>query len=218
MKGCIRQAAGRAVALGVIGLARTLTGIRATGRQPSGPAGARVYFANHGSHADFVLLWTGLPPALRRRTRPVAASDYWRLGVLRRFIAEAVFDAVLIERNPENRTKDPVELMCRSLDQGRSLILFPEGRRNEDEARLLPFRTGLYHLAAARPETQLVPVWLDNAKRVLPRGKTVPVPLACTARFGRPLHLAEDEAKEAFLVRARSALISLATGEEEGRQ
>lgn len=210
MTGCIRQAVGRAVALGVIGLARALTGIRATGRQPTGPAGARVYYANHGSHADFVLLWTGLPSALRRRTRPVAAADYWRHGALRRFIAEAVFDAVLIERNPENRTEDPIELMCQVLDRGRSLILFPEGRRNAGDAPLLAFRTGLYHLAAARPGTELVPVWLDNAKRVLPRGNTVPVPLNCTARFGRPFGLAEGEAKATFLVRARMALLALA--------
>ncbi|MBP9047340.1 MAG: 1-acyl-sn-glycerol-3-phosphate acyltransferase [Tabrizicola sp.] len=169
----------------------------------------RIYFANHSSNGDFVLLWTALPAPLRRQTRPVAALDYWLSSPLRTFIGREVFNAVLIDRRPEARAEDPVAQMAAALDQGSSLILFPEGQRNSSEATLLPFKSGLYHLAKARPGVDLVPVWIANLNRVMPKGEVIPVPLICTLTFGAPLHLAEDEPKDAFLVRATQALLAL---------
>lgn len=169
----------------------------------------RVYFANHSSNGDFVLLWTVLPTPLRRKTRPVAALDYWLKSPLRSFIGREVFNAVLIDRRPEARTADPVAQMVEALDQGASLILFPEGQRNSSDADLLPFKSGLYHLAKARPEVDLVPVWIANLNKVMPKGEIIPVPLICTLTFGAPLHLISDEEKDAFLSRARAALLAL---------
>ena len=169
----------------------------------------RVYFANHSSNGDFVLLWTVLPVALRRRTRPVAASDYWLTSPLRAFIGREVFNAVLIDRRPESRTENPVAQMTAALDQGGSLILFPEGKRNSSEETLLPFKSGLYHLARSRPEVDLVPVWIANLNRVMPKGEVIPVPLICTLTFGAPLHVETEEAKDAFLARASAALLAL---------
>jgi 1-acyl-sn-glycerol-3-phosphate acyltransferase len=169
----------------------------------------RIYFANHSSNGDFVLLWTALPAPLRRQTRPVAALDYWLSSPLRTFIGREVFNAVLIDRRPEARAEDPVAQMAAALDQGSSLILFPEGQRNSSEATLLPFKSGLYHLAKSRPGVDLVPVWIANLNRVMPKGEVIPVPLICTLTFGAPLHLAEDEPKDAFLSRATQALLAL---------
>lgn len=169
----------------------------------------RVYFANHTSNGDFVLLWTVLPPALRRRTRPVAALDYWLTSPLRAFIGRDVFNAVLIDRRPEARTDDPVAQMVGALDDGASLILFPEGKRNSGDDPLLPFKSGLYHLSRARPEVDLVPVWIANLNKVMPKGEVIPVPLICTLTFGAPIHLAADEEKDAFLTRAGAALQAL---------
>ena len=169
----------------------------------------RVYYANHSSNGDFVLLWTVLPAPLRRRTRPVAALDYWLASALRAFIGREVFNAVLIDRRTEARTEDPVAQMVAALDQGASLILFPEGKRNSSDEVLLPFKSGLYHLAKARPEVDLVPVWIANLNKVMPKGEVIPVPLICTLTFGAPLHLTEGEGKEAFLARAAQALRSL---------
>jgi 1-acyl-sn-glycerol-3-phosphate acyltransferase len=170
----------------------------------------RVYFANHSSNGDFVLLWTALPSPLRRTTRPVAALDYWLKSPLRAFIGREVFGAVLIDRRPEARIEDPVAQMVAALDQGSSLIIFPEGQRNSSDAKLLPFKSGLYHLAKARPAVDLVPVWIANLNRVMPKGEVIPVPLICTLTFGAPLHMTEDEAKEDFLARATQALLDLA--------
>lgn len=169
----------------------------------------RIYFANHSSNGDFVLIWTVLPPALRRQTRPVAALDYWLTSPLRAFIGREVFNAVLIDRRPEARTEDPVAQMVAALDAGASLILFPEGQRNATDAPLLPFKSGLYHLAKARPTVDLVPVWIANLNRVMPKGEVIPVPLLCTLTFGAPLRIDPDEPKEVFLTRATAALLAL---------
>lgn len=204
----------RVAAAGVTGqaislFARFITAPRAIWQGIAPEPRQRVYFANHGSNGDFVLIWTVLPAPLRRQTRPVAALDYWLTSPIRAFIGRDVFNAVLIDRRPEARTSDPVKQMAEALDQGASLILFPEGQRNATEAPLLPFRSGLYHLARARPGVDLVPVWIANLNRVMPKGEIIPVPLICTLTFGAPLHLQPDEPKEAFLARASNALLSL---------
>jgi 1-acyl-sn-glycerol-3-phosphate acyltransferase len=190
--------------------ARVVTGVRAEWRGCRPEARRRIYFANHCSHGDFVLIWSVLPPHLRRRTRPVAGADYWDRGALRRFVGRQVFRAVLIDRTGSNRDTDPIGAMSDALDQGFSLILFPEGTRNFTEDRLLPFKSGIYRLAAARPDVELVPVWIDNLNRVMPKGELVPIPLLCTVAFGVPIHLQEGETKPNFLQRARQALLDLA--------
>lgn len=189
--------------------ARTLTGARARWIGCAPAATQRVYFANHGSHGDFVLLWASLPADLRERTRPVAGADYWNKGALRRYVANRVLRAVLVDRDKATRTQDPIEQMARLLDEGDSLIVFPEGTRNTTDAPLLPFKSGLYHLAVRCPDVELVPVWIDNARRVMPKGAIVPVPLLCTLSFGTPLRVASGEPKAAFLERAQAALLAL---------
>lgn len=169
----------------------------------------RIYYANHTSNGDFVLAWAVLPPALRDRTRPVAAADYWLKSPLRAFTGRDVFRAVLIDRNPETRQDDPVALMVGALDEGSSLILFPEGGRNMGPEALLPFKTGLFHVASKRPKVDLVPTWIENLNAILPKGEVVPVPLLCTVTYGAPIHLGEDETKDAFLKRAEQALVAL---------
>lgn len=201
-------------ATAVIAFARFVTGVRGNwlGCEPAPQP--RVYFANHNSHGDFVLIWTVLPPPLRRATRPVAGADYWLASAARRFIGERVFRAVLIDRDPLARKVDPIPLMAEALDAQSSLILFPEGTRNTGEERLLPFKSGLFHLARQRPQVEFVPVWIENLNRVMPKGEFIPIPLLCTVTFGAPLRLAEGEDRAAFLARARGALLSLASEQE----
>jgi 1-acyl-sn-glycerol-3-phosphate acyltransferase len=212
MTASLRAFAARVTGLAISTFARFMTAPRAIWQGIEPVPHQRIYFANHSSNGDFVLLWTALPTPLRRRTRPVAALDYWLTSPLRAFIGREVFNAVLIDRRPEARTDDPVAQMVAALDQGSSLILFPEGQRNSSEATLLPFKSGLYHLAKARPGVDLVPVWIANLNRVMPKGEVIPVPLICTLTFGAPLHLVEDEAKDAFLARATQALLALRPG------
>ena len=199
-----------ACATSIAAFARLVTGVRGEWRGGAPDTRRRVYFANHRSHADFVLIWTVLPAPLRRVTRPVAGAEYWLKGGLRRFIGERVFRAVLIDRNHASRNADPVAIMAAALDEQSSLILFPEGTRNTSDDPLLSFKSGLYHLARARPDVEFVPVWIENLSRVMPKGELVPVPLLCTVTLGAPIVLGADEDKTTFLDRSRNALLALA--------
>ncbi len=170
----------------------------------------RIYFANHSSHLDTLALWAALPMRLRHTTRPVAARDYWSTG-LRGYIARASLHAVLIDRKREDAASDPLEPLENALEQGDSLILFPEGTRGF-EREPAPFKSGLFHLARRFPAVELVPVHLENLQRCLPKGALIPVPLCCTVRFGAPLALGSNEDKHVFLERARAAVIELGQG------
>jgi 1-acyl-sn-glycerol-3-phosphate acyltransferase len=195
----------------ITGLARALTGARALWRGCAPERKRRVYFANHGSHVDFVLIWSSLPTALRRFTRPVAGSDYWDRGGLRGFLIHRVFRGVLVDRERKPDGPDPIDVMVHAIDDGASLIIFPEGTRNLQDG-LLPFKSGIFRIATARPEVEFIPVWLENLKRVMPKGKLLPLPILCTVSFGAPIRLQAGESREDFLKRTRDALISL--GEE----
>ncbi|MCD6033634.1 MAG: Acyltransferase [Thermomicrobiales bacterium] len=177
----------------------------------------RIYFANHSSHLDFVVVWAALPPELRARTRPVAARDYWEKGALRPYLAQRVFRAVLLDRGaPTPAEVAPTHVAARDLIDGlvaalgddTSLIIFPEGTRGSGET-VAPFKSGIYHLARRRPDVELVPVHIDNLNRILPKGEIFPVPLISTVTFGPPLRLADGESKQPFLTRAHEAVLAL---------
>jgi len=194
--------------------ARLLTGARALWLGSSAIPVQRLYFANHNSHGDFVLLWACLPHALQQRTRPVAGKDYWHKSALRRYLIDRVFNGVLVERsNPSEDKNERLKSMLDALDAGDSLIIFPEGTRNLTEEPLLPFKSGLYHLAEARPSVELVPVWISNLGRVMPKGRPLPLPLLCTLSFGEAVTRIEGEGKDDFLERARTALLALSEQE-----
>jgi 1-acyl-sn-glycerol-3-phosphate acyltransferase len=167
----------------------------------------RIHFANHTSHIDTVALWAALPRQLRERTHPVAARDYWGTG-FRRYVATKTLRAVLIDRTRADKTTDPLEPLLEVLAEGDSLILFPEGTRGTG-ALPGPFKSGLYRLAQAMPRVELVPVYLENLHRSLPRGAFLPIPLTCTVRFGAPLASIVGETREAFLERARAEVVKL---------
>lgn len=193
-------------------LARLIAGASVRFTVPLEPPGRqRVYFGNHTSHLDFILIWSALPTAARARTRPVAGADYWMRGRMRRYLAARVFHAVLIERGAHNApatARHSIDAIAEAMGDGTSIIVFPEGTRSMD-GELLPFRSGLYHLCRLKPGLELVPVYLDNMTRILPKGEVLPVPLLSRVTFGAPLRMEPDEEKRAFLERMRDALLAL---------
>ncbi len=166
----------------------------------------RIYFANHASHLDTILLWAALPKWLRRTTHPVAAKDYWGTNAFKRFVAIKVLNAVLIERQGSG---DPLAPLRDVLERGESLIIFPEGTRRQERLPA-PFKSGLFHLARAFPDAQLIPVYLENLVRAYPKGAIIPAPISCAVRFGVQLEMAPDETKVEFLTRAHAAVCVLA--------
>jgi 1-acyl-sn-glycerol-3-phosphate acyltransferase len=191
----------------LVGVVKLLVGAYARWIGSAPGAAQRIYFANHTSHIDTLAIWSSLPRALRGRTRPIAARDYWGAGI-RKYIATRGFGAVLIDRARENPESDPLEPLRASLRDGDSLIIFPEGTRGSG-AIPAAFRSGLFRLAGEFPDVELIPVYLDNLHRSLPKGALLPVPVVCIVRFGAPLARMRDEPKEAFLARARDAVIAL---------
>lgn len=166
-----------------------------------------IFFANHTSHLDFALLWAALPSEVRERTSPVAAEDYWDRKGLRRWIACTVFRAVLIPREGIKRANNPLDRIGSVIDAGRSVIIFPEGTRSPD-GRPGEFRAGLYHLARRFPDVPLVPVYLENLNRIMPKGTILPVPVIARVSFREPIAFLKDEEKSVFLARARNALLA----------
>jgi 1-acyl-sn-glycerol-3-phosphate acyltransferase len=169
----------------------------------------RIYFANHTSHIDTIALWSALPRDLRDITCPVAAKDYWGRNFLRKYIAEKVLRAVLIDRKRGEALGNPLAPVIAALKQGHSLIIFPEGTRS---AQRLPeaFKGGLFLLAKQFPNVELIPVYLENLHRSMPKGQFLPVPITCTVWFGEPIKLNESESRPDFLERARQAIVEMA--------
>ena len=193
---------------GIALLVRLITGVRVIDEPPT-PGPSRIYFANHSSHLDFVVIWAALPAGLRNRVRPVAAADYWERGPVRRWLAGKVFHAVLIPRGKLTRDDDPIGKMAAVLEQGNDLILFPEGTRSLD-GRVAEFRPGLHALAKQYPQAELIPVHLENLNRILPKGEFLMVPLMGNAIFGPPCAgLCDGETRHDFLVKKRAALLAL---------
>jgi 1-acyl-sn-glycerol-3-phosphate acyltransferase len=196
-------------------LARLITGAQGHWQGCPPKAEQRIYFANHQSHFDWVLIWAALPRDLRAATRPIAARDYWTATPLRHWITREIFNAVYVSRT---RTKggsadgsddeDPLEPLMEALRHGDSLVIFPEGTRG-NKAEPAAFKAGLYHLAEAFPRVPLIPCWIDNVQRVMPKGEVVPVPILCSVTFGAPLSVAPEEDKRVFLACARDAVVAL---------
>ncbi len=200
-----------AAGLFLAGLARLITGAQGHWYGCPPKAEQRIYFANHQSHFDWVLVWAALPLDLRTRTRPIAARDYWTSSRFKAWITREIFNAVYVSRVPaadRAPDEDPLEPLVEALDSGDSLVIFPEGTRSS-KGEPQPFKGGLYHLAERFAGLQLIPVWIDNVQRVMPKGEVVPVPILCSVTFGAPIRLEPGEDKRAFLERARAAVVAL---------
>ncbi len=212
-----RRAAAKLVGVAISMLVHFLTAVRANWQGIEPVNRQRVYFANHVSNADMPMIWSCLPPNLRRNVRPVAAADYWLKNKLRAFVGPEVFNCVLVDRRPEAREDghDPMQNILDALDDGSSLIIFPEGNRNMTDDPLLPFKAGLFNIGIARPDIDLVPTWIANVTEIMPKGEVIPLPLICTVTFGEAIHVNDGEDKTAFLKRASNALVALAPKEEK---
>ena len=191
----------------LLGLIRVLTGSQARWAGCPPKAEQRIYFANHQSHADLLLVWAALPRDLRALTRPIAARDYWTKTPFRQWITTKVFNAIYVARE-RTEGEDPLQPLAQALERGDSVILFPEGTRGHAEEPQA-FKSGLYNLAQRFPQVVLVPTWINNVQRVMPKGEVVPVPVLCSVTFGAPVGVEEGEERRMFLDRARNAVLAL---------
>jgi 1-acyl-sn-glycerol-3-phosphate acyltransferase len=189
-------------------VARFITGANARWIGSAPENRQRVYFSNHTSHLDSLVIWASLPQDIRAQTRPVAARDYWSKSKLRLYVAENIFNALLIERKKPTAHDNPLEDMRNALDGKHSLIIFPEGTR-QTGTEMAPFKGGLFHLAKDCPQAEFIPVLVENLNRILPKGEFLPVPLLGSVSFGPPIKLEIGEEKTVFLNRAQAAVKAL---------
>lgn len=195
-------------------ISRLISGATVEWRCDPDAGAQRIYFANHSSHLDFVVIWSALPAHIRGSVRPVAGRDYWERGTIRRWLAGRVFRAVLVDRGPggaqssAENARAAIEHMAREMGNRQSLIVFPEGTRSPN-GEIGPFKSGLYHLFRLRPDAELIPVHLENLNRILPKGEMLPVPMVSRVVFGPRLRISADEQKDEFLAKARTALLEL---------
>ena len=194
-------------------LARLLSGATVLWYESQPDSCQRVYFSNHTSHLDALVIWAALPYRIREKTRMIAAEDYWSAGPIRRYISLRLFNALLIERENVSLKNTPIKVMMDGMQDEYSIILFPEGGRSET-GELGNFKSGLYYLSKKRPDLELIPVYLNNMNRILPRGKTLPVPMLSRVIFGPPMWLERGETKDTFLERSRQAILKLKRLEE----
>ncbi len=202
------------IATALAGASRLISGAAVQWRCDPGSDSQRIYFGNHSSHLDFIVIWSALPPRLRKTARPVAGRDYWERSAVRRYLAGNVFHAVLIDRasrcaeDPREAARVSVKRMADEMGSLSSLIVFPEGTRSANGA-IGPFKSGLFHLSRLRPDVELIPVHLENLNRILPKGEVLPVPMLSRVVFGPSLKACHGDSKEEFLSKARDALIQL---------
>jgi 1-acyl-sn-glycerol-3-phosphate acyltransferase len=194
------------VALIIIGITRLMAGANARWINCSPKDVQRIYYANHSSHLDTVVLWSALPSEIRRLIKPVAAKDYWGKTPIRRYFAKKVYNSVLIDRSgKDNEKSNPIDDILKAMGNKYSIIIFPEGTRGQGE-EISTFKSGLYHLAKNKPQVELVPVYMENLSRILPKGELLPVPFLSRITFGAPIKLIQGEQKEEFLLRAKNAV------------
>ncbi len=187
---------------------KLLCGCRARWIEAPTSNAPRLYFANHTSHLDALIVWSALPRAQRVNLRVIAARDYWDRGPFRRWLACKVFRAVLISRDNPTKSDNAISAVTDSLSEGSSVLFFPEGTRHNTQT-IAEFRPGLWHIARACPGVDLTPVWIENIGRALPKGEFLPLPILSAVTFGAPTRMQENEPKEDFLTRARDAIAAL---------
>jgi 1-acyl-sn-glycerol-3-phosphate acyltransferase len=185
---------------------RFATGVRVVGEVEGWTGKACVFFANHGSNLDALVIWAALPREIRDNTSPVAARDYWTKNAIRRWISGKIFHAVLLNRKgrPDDRSH-PLQGLFETMEKGRSIIIFPEGTRSPD-GKLNVFKPGIFHIRERFSECAMIPVSLQNLNRILPKGQAVPLPLIGRITVHPPLAIMPAEDRASFLARARAAV------------
>ncbi|MGE3538024.1 MAG: lysophospholipid acyltransferase family protein [Candidatus Tectimicrobiota bacterium] len=163
-------------------------GLRVRGREHLPPTDPFILVANHSSHLDTLALLSLFPLARLRHVHPVAAADYFERNKAIALLTRTACNILPIARRNITADNDPIPRMVEALRAGQSLILFPEGTRGSGED-IGPFRSGIARVLEQVPRVPVVPAYLLNMGRSLPKGEYIPVPFFCEVRLGKPLQL-----------------------------
>lgn len=176
----------------------------------SGPA---VVVANHNSHLDTAVLLASFPTSRIDRVRPLAAADYFLRNRLLAWFTTRIVGILPVNRHSAGDA-DPLLGASQALAAGSTLVMFPEGSRGEPGV-FGDLRSGVARLARLHPEVPVIPVWLDGCERSMPKGSRLARPVRCSATVGRALFIRPGESTAEFLIRLRSAMVTLGTDPAE---
>ena len=170
------------------------------------PVPAVIFAANHHSHLDTPLVLTSLPEEWRRKLFVAAASDYFFRNRATGAVSALVLNAIPIERTKVNRRS--ADDAAALIDDGWSLLIFPEGGRSPDGWGQ-PFRGGAAYLSL-RCGVPVVPIYLDGTGRILGKGMRMPKASRTVITFGSPMWPEAGEDSRRFAARIEAGVAALA--------
>lgn len=154
-----------------------------------------ILVANHNSHMDTMAIMSAIPSRFIHRVHPIAARDFFGNNFIQKFLMRYLVNATLIRRDREDPNRDPINDMNKMLQKQRSLILFPEGSRGIPGI-MSNFKTGLGYLVQKNPSIDVIPVYLDDVYKTLPKGKKLILPYNCSITFGKPIDFKSYEMED----------------------
>jgi 1-acyl-sn-glycerol-3-phosphate acyltransferase len=181
-------------------------GLRTSNVEAIPQRGPFILIANHSSHLDTITLLSLFPLTRLHAIRPVAAADYFTRNAFVSFVSRLCFNILPIARKDFTAENHPIDVMDAALKRGDSLIVFPEGTRGSGET-MAAFRSGVARVLERNQGTLVVPAYLVNMGRSLPKGEWFPLPFFCEVRIGTPF--APDGDKDAMTAQMEQAVRTL---------
>jgi 1-acyl-sn-glycerol-3-phosphate acyltransferase len=170
-----------------------------------------IIVANHNSHVDTMVLLSSLPISQLMRTHPVATATYFGKKKWLELLSNLFVNTVLIQRreekSPETDQGKALERLMKKLEQGHSLIFFPEGSRGEPE-QMQAFKKGIGVLLQKFPHIPFIPVYFKGMGKILPKGSLLPVPYDAQVYFGEPTFCQHNTVEE-IVAEVERAILAL---------
>jgi 1-acyl-sn-glycerol-3-phosphate acyltransferase len=164
-----------------------------------------IFTPNHHSHLDTALMATVVPEPWRSKLVVAAAADYFFDTQWKAALAALSLNAIPIDREVTSRASS--DRIRRLVDDGWSLVIYPEGGRSPDGWGQ-EFKGGAAYLSS-RTGAAVVPVYIDGTGAIYGKGAKRLRPGHTKVLFGAPLRPLEGESTRRFSARIEAAVTAL---------
>jgi len=184
-----------------------ISGVNVRGQEHLPTEGASIVVSNHNSHLDTMVLMSLYPVARLPKVRPVAAFDYFMKNKYFAWFSQNVIGIIPLKRKVSKDEGHPFAPVHKALNEGETIIIFPEGSRGEPE-QMVAFKTGVAHLSKDFPDVPVVPIYIHGAGKALPKGEALFVPFIIDVIIGEALYN-KDETHREFTARLEEKIMQL---------